>query len=454
MSAFSNDREPNSSLGIDTIALHGSSPDPWCHALITPLVQSTTFAQEQVGAPGYAYSRVSNPTVDALERELGAIENAPPAVTFSTGLAAETALFFTLLQQGDHAVVGSGIYGGTVRLFRQVLSKLGITATFVNTANLDEIAAAITPKTKIVFIETPTNPTLELADIPAIAAIAKRAGVKLVVDNTFLTPVIQRPLDLGADISVVSTTKHIEGHSTALGGAVTSRDENFLTQLRFYRKATGAIQTPFQAFLTSRGLKTLPLRLRQHSENALEVAQWLERHPSITRVNYPGLYSFPQRELALRQHKDTKGRILHGGVISFEVEGGVEAGRALLNNVKLCTLVEHVGSVETLLTHPATMTHADVPREQRLAAGITDGLIRISVGLEDPKDILADLERAISIATANSLSPKAVSAAPSPAAGGGGGRVREAGGGETVPSQQLPPTTTAPTKKLKEVARV
>jgi cystathionine beta-lyase/cystathionine gamma-synthase len=391
-------------VGIDTLALHaGFAPDEWCSALVTPLVQSTTYVQRDgKTAGGHAYSRVSNPTVDALERELGALENAPPAVTFATGLAAETALFLTLLSQGDHAVVGAGIYGGTVRLFRQVLSKLGIRATFVNTADPQEVAAAITPETKIVFIETPTNPTLELADIAAISRVCKaagRGGVKLVVDNTFLTAAIQRPLDLGADICVVSTTKHIEGHSTSLGGAVTSRDEAFLEKLRFYRKATGAIQAPFQAWLTSRGLKTLPLRLRQHSENALTIARWLENHPSITRVNYPGLDSFPQRDLALSQHTDPDGRVLHGGVISFELEGGVEAGRTLLNSVRLCSLVEHVGSVETLITHPATMTHADVPREQRYAAGITDGLVRLSVGLESPKDIIADLERAIEIAT-------------------------------------------------------
>lgn len=397
----------NSELSIDTLALRGGfAPDEWCNALITPLVQSTTFlSNDEPGA--HAYSRVSNPTVDALERQLGALENAPAAVSFSTGLAAETALFLTLLKQGDHAVIGRGVYGGTVRLFRQVLSNLGIRATFVDTANPGSIAAAIEPATRIVFIESPTNPTLELADIEAIAAITGARGLKLIVDNTFLTPVIQRPLDLGADVSVVSTTKHIEGHSTALGGAVTSRDTELLARLRFIRKATGAIQTPFQAWLTSRGLKTLPLRLRQHSENALVIARWLERHSAIERVNYPGLDSFPQRELALRQHTSSDGRAYHGGVISFEVRGGVEAGRSLLKTVKLCSLVEHVGSVETLLTHPATMTHADVPREQRIAAGITDGLIRISVGLESPADIIADLTQALAFASPRSFSSAA-----------------------------------------------
>jgi cystathionine beta-lyase/cystathionine gamma-synthase len=347
-----------SPLSLDTLALHGSPTDDF--ALITPLVQSTTF---HTGGP-HAYSRVSNPTVDALERELGALESAPPAVTFSTGLAAETALFLTLLKQGDHAVIGRGVYGGTVRLFRQILSELGIAADFVDTTDPSHIARALTPRTKLVFIESPTNPTLELDDIAAI------------------------------------------------------RDTAFLDKLRFIRKATGAIQTPFNAWLTSRGLKTLPLRIRQHSENALTIARRLAQNPAISRVNYPGLDNFPQRELAQRQHTDLEGRALHGGVISFELEGGIETGREFLKSLSLCALVEHVGSVETLITHPATMTHADVPRDQRIAAGITDGLIRLSVGLENPRDILADLNQAIAAATqpvptslphATSQTPKASS---------------------------------------------
>jgi cystathionine beta-lyase/cystathionine gamma-synthase len=401
MSAFSSSYPAESpdarapGLSIETVALHGGRPDEdFASALITPLVQSTTFL---TGGP-HAYSRVSNPTVSALEHELGALESAPPAVAFSTGLAAETAVFLTLLKQGDHAIIGRGVYGGTVRLFRQVLSNLGIEADFVDTADPRSIERAIQPTTKLVLIESPTNPTLELADIAAIAAITKPRAIALIVDNTFLTPVIQRPLDLGADICIVSTTKHIEGHSTALGGAVTSRNESFLERLRFIRKATGAIQTPFQAWLTSRGLKTLPLRIRQHSENALLLALALQKNPAIKRVNYPGLDSFPQRDLARRQHTDAEGRTFHGGVISFELEGGIETGREFLKHLRLCQLVEHVGSVETLVTHPATMTHADVPPEQRRAAGITDGLIRLSVGLENPKDILADLIQAIACA--------------------------------------------------------
>jgi len=376
-----------------TIALHGSAepvrrPGP----LVGALVQSTTWVHKAVGeCDGPTYARVGNPTVDELEQVLGALEDAPPAVSFGSGLAAETALFLALLRAGDHAVVGEAIYGGTVRLFRQVLSELGVSATFVDTSDVAAVAAAITPRTKLVFIETPANPTLKLTDIEAIAKITRSARVPLVVDNTFLTAVIQRPLDLGADICVYSTTKHIDGHSTALGGAIVTRDEAVLERVRFIRKATGNIQAPFNAWLTTRGVKTLPLRLRAQSEAALEVARALSADSRVERVYYPGLADFPQAKLAAKQHIGG----YHGGVVTFEARGGVEAGRALLNAVKLASLAEHVGSVETLITHPATMTHGDVPVEQRLRVGITDGLVRLSVGLEDPGQIIADLDQAI-----------------------------------------------------------
>lgn len=387
----------------DTLALHaGRDPDNWSSALITPIVQSTTYVQDGDGPRnGHAYSRVSNPTVDALERALGALEAAPPSVAFATGLAAESALFLSLLRAGDHAVIGKAVYGGTVRLFRQLLSELGVSFDFVDTTRPDRFADALSPRTRLVFIETPANPTLALTDIRAIARQTRRAGIPLVVDNTFLTPVLQRPLDLGADASLYSTTKHIEGHSTALGGAITSRDPALLDRLRFIRKCTGGIQTPFNAWLTLRGISTLPLRLRQQSQNALAVARWLDKHPRVATVHYPGLDAFPQRDLALTQHIGH-----HGGVVSFELEGGTRAGAALLRNVKLCSLVEHIGSVETLITHPATMTHADVPREQRLEAGVTDGLVRLSVGLEDPRDIIRDLDRAIDIAARECSTPE------------------------------------------------
>lgn len=384
-----------------TIALHGGrSRDPGHGSLVTPIVQSTTYVQDEVGVnKGHAYSRVSNPTVSELETRLGALEGALPAVCFGTGLAAETTLFLATLRAGDHVVCGDAIYGGTVRLVRQLLSELGISGTFVDSSEPQQVRRAINSRTKLVFIETPANPTLKLTDISAIARITKEAGVLLAVDNTFLTPVIQRPLDLGADITVYSTTKHIEGHSTAIGGSVVARDEALIERVRFIRKCTGSIQAAFQAFLTGRGLSTLPLRLERHSQNAQTLAEWLERNPFVSAVNYPGLKSHPQHALALRQHAATSGGpVLHGGILSFEVVGGAEAGVRVLNSTKLCSLVEHLGSVETLLTHPVSMTHADVPREQRLAVGITDGLIRVSVGIEDVSDIIEDLDRAITLA--------------------------------------------------------
>lgn len=390
-----------------TVALHGRESverRPTGSPLVTPLVQSTTFQQGEVGGcPTHAYSRVSNPTVDELELTLGALESAPQAVAFSSGLAAEFALMLALVKAGDHIVFGGSLYGGTVRLAQQILAPLGVESTFVDATKPELVAAAIRPTTKLIFVETPANPTLELTDIGALAEIARVEGAKiagapilLAVDNTFNTPVIQRPLDLGADISVYATTKHIEGHSAALGGAIVTRDQALLTRLRFIRKATGGIQTPFNAWLTLQGIRTLPLRMREHSRNALEIARWLSRRPEVSRVLYPGLDTFPQREIAARQHLCAPGgEPLHGGVIAFDLKGGVPAGKRLLQTVKLCSLVEHVGAAHTLLTHPATMTHADVPREQRERVGVTDGLIRLSVGLESPADIIADLEHAL-----------------------------------------------------------
>ncbi len=388
------------SFSASTVALHAGRPRGQGQALVSGIAQSTTFHQEQVGEKvDYAYSRVSNPSVTELEVALGELEEALPAVTFSTGLAAETALFFALLEgggAGDHVVVGQAVYGGTIRLVQQVLSKLGITHTFVDSTDTLEVARAITKNTKLVFIESPANPLLVLTDIAAVAKVCKAAGVPLAVDNTFLTPVLQRPLDLGADISVYSTTKHIEGHSSALGGAIVSRDEKFIERLKFIRKSTGGIQTPFNAWLTAKGLRTLPLRLKHQSNNALVVARWLKSHEGVATVNYPGLESFPQRELARKQHIGN----YHGGVISFELRGGVPAAKVFLRSLQLCSLVEHIGGIETLITHPATMTHGDVPKAQREAFGISDGLVRISVGIEDTSEIIGDLERAIDAAIA------------------------------------------------------
>lgn len=372
----------------------GLSPDPTTGAILTPIYQTATYVQEAIGQhKGHTYSRASNPTVSALEANLGSLENAPPAVCFATGLAAVHALFLTFLKAGDHVVCSDVIYGGTYRMLREVLSGLGIESSFVDTSNTLVVRAAIKPNTKLVLIETPGNPTLKLTDVAAVANITKPLNIPLAVDNTFLTPVGLQPLDLGADISLYSTTKYLEGHNATVGGSLTSRNEAWNERFRFIRKSVGSIQAPHDAWLTLRGIKTLPCRLKQHTENAQIVAEWLETHPAVDRVWYPGLKSFPQHALAVKQHK------LHTGMLAFEVKGGVDAGIKVMNSVKLISLAESLGAVESLITHPVTMTHGSVPREERLAIGITDGLIRLSVGLEEPKDLIADLNQAFAAAT-------------------------------------------------------
>ena len=398
--------------GPSTLAIHaGQSPDPLHGSLTTPIVQSTTFAQEEVGkTKGYAYSRVSNPTIDALERALGALEEAPPAVAFGTGLSATASLFIALLKQGDEVLVSDVVYGGTTRLLQQIFSGLGVTSRFIDTSDPAKVRDAINLRTRVLFIETPANPTLKLTDIAAVAAIARERGVLSVVDNTFLTAVLQRPLDLGADVSLYSTTKFIEGHNSTVGGAVVSRNEDVLERLRFIRKSLGTIQAPFEAWLTIRGIKTLSVRLKEISRNALTIARYLEADPRVTRVNYPGLASHPQHGLAQRQHGVRRAgahAALHGGILSFEIAGGTLSALRFVKELRLVTLAENCGATESLVTHSASMTHADVPREQRLAAGITDGLVRLSVGLEDPIDLIADIDRALEIATEDSRSGEA-----------------------------------------------
>jgi cystathionine beta-lyase/cystathionine gamma-synthase len=304
-------------------------------------------------------------------------------------MAAISTLFLAILKAGDHVVVSDVVYGGTVRLFQQVLAHFEVEASFVDTSNAVAVQQAIQPNTRLIFIETPANPTLKLTDITAIAQVAGRAGIKLAVDNTFLTPVLQRPLDLGADITLLSTTKYIEGHNSTVGGSIATRDLVLLERLRLVRKTLGCIQSPQEAWLTLRGLKTLPLRLRQHCSSAQTVAEWLEQHPQVARVHFPGLASFAQFSLAQQQ------QALPGGIIAFELKGGAAAGIQLMNTVRLCILAENLGAAETLITHPVSMTHADVPREIRERTGITDGLVRLSVGLENPADIIADLQSAL-----------------------------------------------------------
>jgi cystathionine beta-lyase/cystathionine gamma-synthase len=384
--------DPDSDLSssLTTAVRGGLQADSATGALLTPIYQSTTYRQDAVGVhKGFTYSRAANPTVSALEAALGALEDTPPAICFATGMAAISALFLGLLQSGDHVVVSDVVYGGTVRLFAQVLSHFQVQASFVDTADPAAVKAAITPGTRLVFIETPANPTMKLTDLAAVAQLTRTAGVKLAVDNTFMTPLLLRPLDLGADITLLSTTKYIEGHNATVGGSIASRDEALLERLRLVRKTLGSIQSPQEAWLTARGIKTLPLRLEQHSRGAQQVAEWLEQQPEVARVYYPGLASFPQHALALQQHR------LQGGMLAFELKGGVASGIALMNAVKLCVLAENLGAAETLITHPVTMTHADVPADVRQRTGVTDGLVRLSVGLEHPRDIIADLEQAL-----------------------------------------------------------
>jgi len=381
---------------IETLALHaGTQPDPTTGAILTPIYQTTTYRQEAVGVDkGFTYSRAGNPTVAALERRLAALEGAEFATCFSSGLSATTALFLSLLKAGDRVVASEVCYGGTVRLLQQIFSSFGVQADFIDTSNEEAFKEALREPAKLVFIETPANPTLRLTDISLAAKLAHDADAVLIVDNTLLTPALQKPLDLGADVSLHSTTKFIDGHNATIGGALITRNKELHERFDLIRKSTGTIQAPFDAWLTLQGVKTLPLRIRQHSENALKVARFLENHPRVTTLYYPGLESFPQHELATLQQASG------GALIAFEVEGGTEAGIKLMNSVRLCSLAENLGSAETLITHPASMTHAAVRPEQREAAGITDGLVRLSVGLENPEDLIADLDQALQIGSA------------------------------------------------------
>jgi cystathionine beta-lyase/cystathionine gamma-synthase len=369
-------------IQFSTLAIHGGrSLDAHAEAVVFPIFQSATFGQQEVGVTkGHSYSRVSNPTVDALEQAIGALEGTPQAICFRTGMAAVTTLFLATLKSGDHAILSDVIYGGTVRLFAEILNGLGVSHSSVDTSNPDAVESAVTPDTRIILIETPGNPTMKLTDIAAMADIARRHNLLLAVDNTFLTPVLQRPIELGA---------HIEGHNSTVGGSLACHDEKLLERFRLIRKTIGAIQAPLDAWLTLRGLKTLPVRMKVHSESAATIAEWLEAHPAVSRVYYPGLDSFPQKSLAERQQSR------FGGMLSFELKGGPAEAIAVMNAVRLWTRAESLGGVESLVTHPATATHADIPADTRQRLGITDGLIRLSVGLESSDDLIADLRQAL-----------------------------------------------------------
>ena len=379
-------------LSAATLAIHGRrARDTHADSILFPIYQTATYVHETVGVTkGFSYSRGANPTVDALEQAISSLEETPGAVCFRTGMAAISTLLLAVLKAGDHVVVSDVIYGGTIRLFDKVLGGLGIESSFIDCSNLNAIEDAIRPNTRMLLIETPANPTLKLIDIAAVAGIAKRHKVLLAVDNTFLTPLLQRPLDMGADISILSTTKYVDGHNATIGGSVATHDEALLEHLRLIRKTLGTIQAPMEAWLTLQGSKTLPARMKLHCENARCVARWLESNPAVERVHYPGLDSFPQRKLAEKQQRDG------GGMLAFELKGvSREQTMRVIDALKLCSCAESLGSLETLVTHPATASHCDVPAEIRERLGVTDRLIRMSVGLEAPEDIIADLDQAI-----------------------------------------------------------
>jgi cystathionine beta-lyase/cystathionine gamma-synthase len=378
---------------LETLAIHaGQVPDPAHGAVMTPIVLASTFAQPEPGRPiAFDYSRSGNPTRRALEECIAALEGGGHGFAFGSGCAAATTLLHTL-RAGDHVVCGDDVYGGTHRIFRSVLAPLGIEATFADLRSLDGLERAMTQRTRLVWLETPTNPLLRLADIAAVAELAKSRGASLVVDNTFASPVLQQPLELGATTVLHSTTKYINGHSDAVGGALVTRDAALAERIKFLQNAIGAVPSPFDCYLVLRGIKTLPIRMQRHVESARELAARLERTKGVLRVHYPGLESHPQRELAARQMKGP------GGMISLELEGGEAEARRFLSALSVFTLAESLGGVESLAEHPALMTHASVPAEVRRALGIGDTLVRLSVGLEHVEDLWTDLEAALAAA--------------------------------------------------------
>jgi cystathionine beta-lyase/cystathionine gamma-synthase len=377
-----------SSFGFSTNAIHaGQRPDPLTGAIITPVYLTSTYVQQAIGKhKGYEYSRVSNPTRTALEENVAALENGKYGAAFASGMAAIDAIMY-LLKPGDHVIMSKNVYGGTYRAAKMVYEDYGLRFSFVNTSELRDVEKALTGTTKMLFIETPTNPTMELTDLEAAGRLARKNKIISVVDNTFATPYLQLPLELGIDIVVHSATKYLNGHSDMLGGIVVTNSARIIASIRFIQKAIGGVLSPFDAWLCLRGTKTLAVRMERHNANAHLVAEFLYNHPSVLKVYYPGLKDHPQHELAKRQMKG------FGGMIAFDV-GSLNKANRLLRKLKVCSLAESLGGVETLISHPATMTHASVPKNEREAGGVTDGLIRISVGIEDVHDIIEDLRAA------------------------------------------------------------
>jgi cystathionine beta-lyase/cystathionine gamma-synthase len=376
-------------MGFATDAIHvGQEADPATGSIVPPIYQTSTYVQEALGKnKGYDYARTNHPNRKGLERCLAKLEGGSAAYVFSSGMAAIDAVF-RLTRPGDHIILSEAVYGGVVRLSTQLLTQFGQEFSFINTSDVAAVRAALKPNTKMMYIETPTNPTMMVTDIAAMAAIARERNLTLAVDNTFMSPYLQRPLELGAHIVVHSMTKYLNGHSDCTAGAVILTRAEDAERIYFIQRSAGAGLAPMDCWLVARGIKTLAVRMRQHDANGMAIAQWLEKHPKVKRVHYPGLASHAQHEVARRQQRG------FGAMISFQL-GSLEAARRLLDNVKLCALAESLGGVETLISHPALMTHASVPPEMRQRIGITDDLVRLSVGIEDAEDLIADLERAL-----------------------------------------------------------
>src|SRR5438270_10644775 len=377
-------------MGFSTTAMHaGKEPDATTGAVSVPIYQTSTYAQEAFGKPraGFEYARTQNPTRFACERNVAALEGAQYGFAFASGMAAIDATL-RLVKAGDHVIVSDNTYGGTYRLFKRVLANYGIEFEFVDTSEVANVEAALKDNTRMVFVETPTNPVMIVTDLKAVSDVAHAAGARVVCDNTFMSPYLQRPLEFGVDIVVHSTTKYLNGHSDGIGGVVVLNNEEDAAWIGFIQNSAGAILSPFDSWLVMRGTKTLALRMEQHDRSGRAVASFLEEHPKVLKIYYPGSLSHRQHDLAKRQQKG------FGGMVAFDV-GSFEAARTVLESVKLCTLAESLGGVETLISHPATMTHASVLPETRSRLGITDGLVRISVGIEDTDDIIADLDQAL-----------------------------------------------------------
>jgi cystathionine beta-lyase/cystathionine gamma-synthase len=376
-------------MGFRTDAIHaGQEPDPTTGAVTIPIYQTSTYVQEGIGKhKGFEYARTQNPTRMALEKNVAVLERGVAAYAFASGMAATTAITQLLLKQGDHAICSDNVYGGTFRLFDKIVRHYGVEFTYVNTSTLSDVTPAIRPNTRMVFIETPTNPIMSITDIRGVSAIAHQSGCRVVVDNTFMTPYFQLPLELGADIVIHSTTKYLNGHSDSVGGVVVLKGQDDAERLQFIQNAAGAILSPFDSWLVMRGIKTLPVRMEAHNSNGMAVANFLANKKEVKKIYYPGLPNHPGHELAKKQMSG------FGGMIAIDL-GSLDRAKRFLEQVKLCSLGESLGGVETLISHPATMTHASVPAEERHRLGITDGLVRLSVGIEDVEDLIADLEKA------------------------------------------------------------